>query len=111
VLDSLPLGAIAVGSNGDILFLNQPAAKLLDVNSKILQGGPIAHKKMGEIGSRMAQSLKEKVSLQRVYMDLVWGGRKRRFRIDSKEGSVEGVPWGTLFLLQEAALSVGEKDS
>jgi hypothetical protein len=60
--------------------------------------------KLGPLGERMVQSLKDKTTLKREYMDIVWLGRPRRFRLDSSEGVVPGSgPWGTLFLIQDAA--------
>jgi len=103
VLDSLPMGALAVSRVGEILFINQTLGKLLDLNTRSLVNLNVHNVKLGPFGERMAKSLKEKVFLKHEYMDLVWGGRSRRFRLDSSEGIVPGSgPWGTLFLIQEA---------
>jgi transcriptional regulator with PAS, ATPase and Fis domain len=103
VLDSLPLGAVAVSRQGEIIFINQTVGKLLDLNPRALLNMSIHNAKLGPIGERMVQSLKEKVLLKREYMEIVWAGRSRRFRLDSSEGVVPGSgPWGTLFLIQEA---------
>ncbi len=104
VLDSLPLGALAVSRQGEILFINQTVGRLLDLNPRALTNMSIHNAKLGPLGERMVQSLKDKVYLKREYMDITWGGRARRFRLDSSEGVVPGAGvWGTLFLLQEAA--------
>jgi PAS domain-containing protein len=105
VLDSLPLGAFAVSRAGEILFLNQPAARMLEVNPKSLLNGPLSNPILGPLGARMAQAIEQKGDLKRVYLDVEMKGNKHRYRLDSKEGSSpDGNPWGTLFLLQEAAL-------
>lgn len=111
VLDSFPLGAIAVSRQGEILFFNQTAGKLLDVNPKALLNISIHNGKLGSLGERMVQSLKDKTQIKREYMDVEWKGRLRRFRLDSSEGSVPNAgAWGTLFLIQEAAKPSGPEN-
>jgi hypothetical protein len=104
VLDSLPLGALAVSREGNIIFINQPVGKLLELNTRSLLNMSVHNDKLGILGERMVQSLKDKQPLKREYIDVVWLGRPRRFRLDSSEGVVPGAgPWGTLFLIQDAA--------
>jgi PAS domain-containing protein len=104
VLDSLPLGALAVSREGNIIFINQTVGKLLELNTRSLLNMSVHNGKLGPLGERMVQSLKDKTTLKREYMDIVWLGRPRRFRLDSSEGVVPGSgPWGTLFLIQDAA--------
>ncbi len=105
VLDSLPLGAIAVSRGGDILFLNQPAVNVLDVNPKSLLNGPLSNPILGVLGARMAEAIHQKIEMHRVYLNVEMKGKKHRYRLDSKQGTgPDGTPWGTLFLLQEALL-------
>jgi PAS domain-containing protein len=104
VLDSLPIGAIAVSTDGSVFFVNAPVGKILDVNPKSLTNLYLFKENaLGEIGSRMAQSLKDRKELKREYVDVVWNNKPRRLRLDSASGvSPSGRVWGILFLLQEA---------
>ncbi len=104
VLDTLPIGAIAVSVEGNIIFVNARVGKLLDLNPRSLTNLYLFSKDtaLDEIGSRMAQSIKERRELKREYLDITWKGIPKRFRLDSASGSgPNGKVWGTLFLLQE----------
>jgi PAS domain-containing protein len=110
VLDSLPIGAIAVSTDGNIFFVNAPVGKILDVNPKTLTNLYLFKENaLKEIGERMAQSLKDRKELKREYVDLMWNNKPKRFRLDSASGvSPSGKVWGTLFLFQEAQRPAGE---
>lgn len=104
VLDSLPLGAIAISPDGVILLVNASVGKILGVNIRaitnmsILKKGPLQ-----EVGERMAQALRDKQEIKREYLDMVWDGKPKRFRLDSTFGKgSNGETWGMLFLVQEA---------
>jgi PAS domain-containing protein len=104
VLDSFPIGAIAVSLEGTILFANARVGKLLDLNPKSLSNAYLLNKNqpLGAIGEKMAHSLQERKELKREYLDTDWNKHPKRFRLDSSSGSSpSGKVWGTLFLLQE----------
>ncbi|HVZ80184.1 MAG TPA: PAS domain-containing protein [bacterium] len=104
VLDSLPIGAIAVSVEGNVLFVNARVGKILDLNPKGLVNALVTAKgqPLGPIGEKMADSLKTRRELKREYLDAEWNGHAKRFRLDSSSGSTpSGKVWGTLFLLQE----------
>jgi PAS domain-containing protein len=112
VLDTLPIGAIAVSTEGYTIFVNARVGKVLDVNPKSLSNVFLFAKDspLGEIGGLMANSIKNRQELKREYLDANWNGKPRRFRLDSASGSSpSGKVWGTLFLLQEAQKSSEEK--
>ncbi len=105
VLDTLPIGAIAVSPQGFILFVNNTVGKVLDMNPKSLVNLYLFNKEtvLAEIGETMAQSLKDRRELKREYLDIHWKGFAKRFRLDSSSGTgPTGKLWGTLFLIQEA---------
>jgi PAS domain-containing protein len=106
VLDTLPVGAIAVSTEGVILFVNVKAGKILDLNPKNLANLYLYMKNnpLGEIGELMGQSLKDRRELKKEYLEMNWQGAKKRFRLDSSIGtSPAGKVWGILFMLQEAS--------
>ncbi len=108
VLDSLPIGAIAVSTEGSTLFVNAKAGKILDMNPKSLTNVYLNMKDspFGDIGDLMAQAIKKRQDLKKEYLDTNWKNKKRRFRLDSSAGnSPTGQAWGTLFILQEASLA------
>jgi len=113
VLDSLPIGAIAVSTEGSVIFVNAPVGKILDLNPKSLTNIYLLRENaLREIGERMAQSLKDRKELKREYLDIVWNNKPRRFRLDSASGtSPSGKVWGILFLLQEAQRPAEENPS
>lgn len=113
VLDSLPIGAIAVSTEGSVIFVNAPVGKILDLNPKSLINVYLFKETaLKEIGERMAQSLKDRKELKREYMDVVWNNKPKRFRLDSSSGtSPSGKVWGILFLLQEAQRPAEEKSA
>ncbi len=104
VLDSLPIGAIAVSTDGTLFFVNARVGKILDLNPKTLTNTYLFKENaLREIGETMAKSLKDRRELKREYVDLVWNNRPRRFRLDSGPGTTpSGKVWGTLFLLVES---------
>jgi hypothetical protein len=54
----------------------------------------------------MAEALQDRKELKREYIDVEWQNLPKRFRLDSAAGvSPTGKVWGTLFLLQEAAVT------
>ena len=111
VLDSFPIGAIAVSNEGNILFVNARVGKILDLNPKSLANAYLLNKNqpLGPIGEKMAQTLHERKELKREYLDAEWNGHPKRFRLDSSSGaSPSGKVWGTLFLLQETQKSMEE---
>jgi PAS domain-containing protein len=111
VLDSLPIGAIAVSVEGNVVFANARAGKLLDLNPKNLAGLYLFMKDspLGDLGDLMCNSLKNRQELKKEYLDTNWKGKPRRFRLDSAPGmSLSGKMWGTLFLLQEASQPAAE---
>ncbi|HUO57069.1 MAG TPA: hypothetical protein VMV05_02730 [bacterium] len=106
VLDGLPLGALAVSVEGYVIFANAKALKLLDLSPRVLNHADLTAKDspLGALGEVMRKSLKERQELKRFYLDLEWKKTPKRFRLDSSSGiSPSGKPWGTLFLIQEAA--------
>jgi PAS domain-containing protein len=105
VLDTMPIGAIAVSTDTSIIFVNARVGKILDINPKNLLHFYLTTKDnpLGKIGEKMAQSLLDRKELKREYIDVDWKNQPRRFRLDSSAGcSPNGNVWGTLFLLQEA---------
>jgi len=114
VLDSLPIGAIAVSIEGNVIFANARVGKILDLNPKSLSGLYLFAKdsSLGDIGELMCSSMKNRQELKKEYLDTNWKNRPKRFRLDSSSGtSLSGKVWGTLFLLQEAALSTAASPS
>jgi PAS domain-containing protein len=106
VLDSLPIGAIAVSTKKTIIFVNSRVGKLLDLNPRSLLNLSLEEKNtsLGEIGETMVKALRERKELKREYLDILWKGKPKRFRLDSSDGAAgpnEKV-WGTLFVLQES---------
>lgn len=106
VLDSLPIGAIAVSTKKTILFVNSRVGKILDLNPRSLMNLSLEEKNnsLGEIGEAMVKALRERKELKREYLDILWKGKPKRFRLDSADGTAgpnEKV-WGTLFVLQES---------
>ncbi len=107
VLDSLPIGAIAVSVEGTVLFANARVGKILDLNPKSLSGLYLLTKDspLGDIGELMCSAMKTRQELKKEYLDTNWKNHPKRFRLDSSSGtSLSGKVWGTLFLLQEASL-------
>lgn len=104
VLDTLPIGAMAVSTDGMVFFVNTRVGKVLDLNLKDLTNIYLFKENaLKEIGQRMAQSLKDRKELKRDYLDITWNGKPKRFRLDSSSGAgPSGKVWGTLFLIQEA---------
>ncbi len=112
VLDTLPIGAIAVSIEGYTIFVNARVGKILDVNPKSLSNIYLFSKDtpLGDIGDLMANSIKNRQELKREYLDTHWNSKPKRFRLDSASGSgPSGKVWGTLFLLQETQKPVEEK--
>jgi len=106
VLDSLPIGAIAVSVEGNVIFANARVGKILDMNPKNLSGLYLFAKDspLGDIGESMCSAMKNRQELKREYLDTNWKNHPKRFRLDSSSGtSLSGKVWGTLFLLQEAS--------
>jgi PAS domain-containing protein len=110
VLDSLPIGAIAVSTDGIIFFVNARVGKILDLNPKSLINVYLFKENaLKEIGETMAKSLKDRRELKREYVDMTWKNQPKRFRLDSGSGTTpSGKVWGTLFLLVESARPGGE---
>ena len=107
VLDGLPLGALAVSVDGYVIFANAKVVKLLELNPRVLHNADLTAKDnpLGPLGEAMRKSLKERQELKRFYLDVEWKKTPKRFRLDSSSGlSPSGKPWGTLFLIQEAAV-------
>ncbi len=105
VLDTLPIGAIAVSPHGFVLFVNNTVGKILDLNPKSLVNLYLFNKDtvLAEIGESMAQALKDRRDLKREYLDIRWKGFAKRIRLDSSSGTgPTGKLWGTLFLIQES---------
>ena len=111
VLDTLPIGAMAVSTDGTVFFVNARVGKVLDLNPKTLTNLYLFKENdLKEVGERMAQSLKDRKELKRDYLDITWNGKPKRFRLDSSSGAgPSGKVWGTLFLIQEAQKSPEEK--
>lgn len=111
VLDTLPIGAIAVSIEGYVIFVNARVGKILDLNPKVLTNLYLFRENaLLEIGECIAQALKDRKELKREYMDIQWNNQTRRFRLDSSPGTTpSGRVWGTLFLLQEAQKSAEER--
>ena len=108
VLDTLPIGAIAVSTEASTIFVNSKAGKILDMNPKSITNIYLFTKDspLGDIGELMSQALKNKRDLKREYLDTNWKGKKKRFRLDSSTGSsLSGQTWGTLFLIQESTIT------
>jgi hypothetical protein len=106
VLDGLPLGALAVSTDGYVIFANAKVSKLLDLNPRALRNTDLGAKDnpLGRLSEVMHQSIQQRQDLKRHYVDLEWKQVPKRFRLDSSLGvSPSGKPWGTLFLIQEAA--------
>lgn len=108
VLDSLPVGAIAVSNQRTILFVNTRVGKILDLNPRSLINLYLYDKDtpLGEIGDAMSKALRDRRELKKEYLDIKWKGVPKRFRLDSSAGTAgpNGKVWGTLFVLQEAQL-------
>jgi PAS domain-containing protein len=104
VLDSLPLGAVAVSKEGNVLLVNASAAKILNLNPRSITNVSILRPSpLREIGTRMAQAMHDQQEIKREYLDLEWDNRPKRFRLDSAFGKgTHGEYWGMLFLVQEA---------
>ena len=113
VLDSLPIGALAVSMEGTVFFVNARVGKILDMNPKALNNLYLFRENpLKEIGEKMAQSLKDRKELRREYLDIAWNNKPKRFRLDSASGtSPSGKVWGILFLLQEAQKPTEEVSS
>ncbi len=112
VLDTLPIGAIAVSIEGFTIFVNARVGKILDVNPKSLSNVYLFSKgtPLGDIGELMANSIKNRQELKREYLDTNWNNKPKRFRLDSSSGvSPSGKVWGTLFLVQETQKPTDEK--
>jgi PAS domain-containing protein len=111
VMDTLPIGALAVSIEGYVFFVNARVGKILDLNPKVLTNLYLFKENaLLEIGERMAQALKDRKELKREYMDIQWNNQPRRFRLDSSPGTTpSGRVWGTLFLLQEAQKPTEER--
>ncbi len=106
VLDGLPLGALAVSTDGYVIFANAKVSQLLGLNPRALRNTDLGAKDnpLGPLSEVMHQSIKQRQDLKRHYVDLEWKQVPKRFRFDSSLGvSPSGKPWGTLFLIQEAA--------
>jgi PAS domain-containing protein len=106
VLDTMPIGAIAVSKDTSIIFVNARVGKILEINPKTLlplRLNNIADNRLGKIGERMALALQDRRELKREYIDTEWMHLEKRFRLDSATGmGPDGNQWGYLFLLQEA---------
>jgi len=106
VLDTMPIGAIAVGKDTSIIFVNARVGKILEINPRSLLHihlNNLLDNPLGKIGDRMALALVDRQELKREYIDVEWNYMQRRFRLDSATGvGPDGNQWGYLFLLQEA---------
>ncbi len=108
VLDSLPLGAIAVSTANTIIFVNAKAGQILDIHPKNLTNLHLLANEspLGELALTMGHALKNRVELKKEYLVVEWKGQQKRFRLDSCPGvGPGGSLWGTLFLLQETSLT------
>jgi len=106
VLDSLPIGAIAVSTSNTVIFANAKAGQLLETHPKNLTNIHLLNSEtvLGELALTMGHALKNRIELKKEYLALEWKGQRRRFRIDSCPGiGPNQSVWGTLFLLQETA--------
>jgi PAS domain-containing protein len=106
VLDTLPVGAVAVAMDGTIVFANAKIGKMLDINPNILINRYLYMKDFAlkELGERMAMAMKDRQELKREYIDVAWKNGPKRFRLDSSVGiAPSGKAWGILFLIQEAS--------
>jgi hypothetical protein len=108
VLDSLPLGAIAVSNNSVIIFVNAKVGKILNIHPKAVTNLHlmVGDSPLGDLALTMGNSIKNRCELKKEYLVMEWNGQKRRFRLDSCPGvGPGGSVWGTLFLLQETAIA------
>jgi PAS domain-containing protein len=108
VLDSLPLGAIAVSNNSTIIFVNAKVGKILDIHPKSVTNLYLLtnDSPLGDLALTMGNSIKNRLELKKEYIVIDWKGDKKRLRLDSAPGmGPGGSAWGTLFLLQEAPMN------
>ena len=91
VLDTLPIGAVAVSTEGYVFFVNARVGKILEANPKTLTNVNIFTKdgSLQGIGEKMAKAIKERQELKREYIEVEWNGQHKRFRLDS---SLERAP-------------------
>ena len=105
VLDSLPLGAIAVSINNTVIFVNAKVGRILDIHPKNMTNLYLLanDSPLGDLALTMGNSIKNRCELKKEYLMINWNGQPKRFRLDSTPGvGPGGSVWGTLFLLQEA---------
>jgi hypothetical protein len=108
VLDSLPLGAIAVSTSNNVIFVNAKVGRILDIHPKSVTNLYLLSNDspLGDLALTMGNSIKNRLELKKEYIVMDWNGQKKRLRLDSSPGmGPGGAAWGTLFLLQEAPLS------
>jgi hypothetical protein len=108
VLDSLPIGAIAVSTANTVIFVNAKTGLILDTHPKNLTNIHLLNNDspLGELALTMGHALKNRVELKKEYLVVEWKGIRKRFRIDSCPGvGPNETVWGTLFLLQETPLA------
>jgi hypothetical protein len=111
VLDSLPLGAIAVSTKNNIIFVNAKVGKVLDIHPKNVTNLYLlaSDSPLGDLALTMGNSIKNRLELKKEYLVMDWKGQKKRLRLDSTPGvGPGGSVWGTLFLLQEASMVAEE---
>jgi c-di-AMP phosphodiesterase-like protein len=105
ILDSLPLGAIAVSTKNAVIFVNAKVGQILDVHPKSLTNLHLMDNDspLGDLALTMGNSIKNRFELKKEYLMMNCNGQMKRFRLDSTPGvGPGGSVWGTLFLLQEA---------
>jgi hypothetical protein len=105
ILDSLPLGAIAVSTKNAVIFVNAKVGQILDVHPKSLTNLHLMDNDspLGDLALTMGNSIKNRFELKKEYLMMDCNGQMKRFRLDSTPGvGPGGSVWGTLFLLQEA---------
>ena len=108
VLDSLPLGAIAVSTSNSVIFVNAKVGRILDIHPKSMTNLYLLanDSPLGELALTMGNSIKNRCELKKEYLMMNCNGQTRRLRLDSTPGvGPGGSVWGTLFLLQEAPMS------
>jgi hypothetical protein len=111
VLDSLPIGAIAVSVSSNIIFVNAKVGKILDIHPKSVTNLYLLanDSPLGDLALTMGNAIKNRFELKKEYLVMDWNGQKKRIRLDSCPGmGPGGSVWGTLFVLQEAPMNADE---
>lgn len=105
ILDSLPVGAIAVSTKSAVIFVNAKVGQILDTPPKRLTNLHLTdnNSPLGDLALTMANSIKNRFELKKEYLMINCNDQMKRFRLDSTPGvGPGGSVWGTLFVLQEA---------